>query len=237
MATLSANEKLLYLYLLTNPHTNLCGMYKVSIRYIAFETGLTLTQVKDALATFSAAGKVLYEQEWVILVNHQKHQTASPKIQAGIKREMSEIPQGVANLRYGIDRVSIGIDKPVPKLEPKLRLNISCSSKTMNDTDFDIFWTAYPKKKGKGGAKKKFLKLSKELLPVILEAIKKQKASKEWEDPQFIKHPITWLNNGCWEDEVDTPTPVDLKAEYEKIGLSAFEKKYGMKILASVVNS
>ena len=26
-------------------------------------------------------------------------------------------------------------------------------------------------------------------------------------DPNFIKHPSTWLNQGCWDDEYPTPEP------------------------------
>jgi len=124
IATLTVTEKLLYLYLITNPHTTLCGIYRVSIRYIAFESGLTIEQVGTALARFEKDCKVIYKDEWVVLVNNQKHQTASPKIKEGIKREIGELPPEIANLRYGIDRVSIGTDKPLlllkPILEPKL---------------------------------------------------------------------------------------------------------------------
>lgn len=122
IATLCATEKLLYLYLLTNPHTNLCGIYRVSIRYLSFETGIGVEEVTRILQKFEEDKKAVYKDGWIVLVNYQKHQTKSPKVKKGIEREMSEIPQEIAELRYGIDTVSIGIDKPILKLKPKLKL-------------------------------------------------------------------------------------------------------------------
>ena len=44
-------ERYVYLYCLTNPRTNLCGCYEVSIKTIAFETGLERYEVRDILAS------------------------------------------------------------------------------------------------------------------------------------------------------------------------------------------
>lgn len=42
-------ERYIYLYCMTNPHTNLCGCYEVSIKTIAAETGLERYEVSDIL--------------------------------------------------------------------------------------------------------------------------------------------------------------------------------------------
>jgi hypothetical protein len=72
---------------------------------------------------------------------------------------------------------------------------------------FDIFWLAYPKKQGKGAARKSFKKLnpSKALFKKILTAIKQQKKSDQWlkEDGQYIPNPATWLNQERWGDELN----------------------------------
>ena len=142
IASLTTNEKLLFLYLLTNPHTNLCGIYRVSIRYLSFETGIEKDQIIKCLERFSKDEKVEYLDGWIILKNHQKHQTASPKIKQGIEREMSEIPQEIANYRYPIDTLSIATDKPVLKLEPKLEPNIS-TNVDVDKQDFKHFIAFY----------------------------------------------------------------------------------------------
>lgn len=70
-------------------------------------------------------------------------------------------------------------------------------------TDFDKFWSAYPRKVGKGSAKVKFEKaIKKTTLEVMLAAIASQKRSDQWtkDGGQFIPHPDTWLNQERWSD-------------------------------------
>lgn len=121
ISSLSPNAKLLYLYFITNERTSLCGIYRLPIRYISFETSLNQQQIEKAMTELSV--KIEYKNGWIVIKNYQKHQTASPKIKEGIKREMSEIPQEIANLRYPIDTLSIPTDKPILKLEPELKLS------------------------------------------------------------------------------------------------------------------
>ena len=73
----------------------------------------------------------------------------------------------------------------------------------MNDiTYFERFWSCYPRKVGKGNAEKSWKKLPiKEKLGQILIALETQKKSKQWQDFQYIPHPVTWLNQRRWEDE------------------------------------
>ena len=75
---------------------------------------------------------------------------------------------------------------------------------------FEKFWAAYPKKVGKQAAQKAWsrLKPNNELTETILQAIERQKSSIQWStnNGQFIPNPTTWLNQGRWEDEVQTPT-------------------------------
>lgn len=73
------------------------------------------------------------------------------------------------------------------------------------ETTFDQFWAAYPRKIGKKAALKAW-NMAKDLpdITVILTAITAQKASTQWlkDGGQFIPHPATWLNQGRWHDEV-----------------------------------
>jgi hypothetical protein len=113
----------------------------------------------------------------------------------------------------------------------KIRLDkIYCSSK-MSDTDFDTFYGQYPKKVGKAKAKTVFKKLDKKILPNILKALAEQQTSEQWQNPKYIPHPSTWLNQKRWEDEGIKLTPEqDAKAMYAKYGDNAmfkFMDKYG----------
>ena len=46
-------EKLLFLYALTNPHTNIAGIYEISIKQIAFDTGIDKEMVEKIFQRFS----------------------------------------------------------------------------------------------------------------------------------------------------------------------------------------
>lgn len=76
-----------------------------------------------------------------------------------------------------------------------------------NNLLFDRFWEAYPRKEAKPKAQRAFakLKVTEELLNVMLEAIRQQAKVKCWDRPElrkYIPHPATWLNNRRWEDEI-----------------------------------
>ena len=73
------------------------------------------------------------------------------------------------------------------------------------DEVFNSFWELYPKKIGKGGARKAWNKIKnpKATLEKIAKSLVWQKQSEQWkkENGQFIPHPSTYLNNERWEDE------------------------------------
>lgn len=70
---------------------------------------------------------------------------------------------------------------------------------------FEIFWSAYPRKMGKGKAEAKFLSIkpSDELFETMMYALKKCKSSEQWtrDGGMFIPYPSTWLHQRRWEDE------------------------------------
>ena len=164
ISSLSSNAKLLYLYFLTNERTTLCGIYRLSIRYILFETSLLMGEVEEAMKELEA--KTIYYNGWIIIKNYKKHQSKSPKIKEGIKREEADIPQEIKDLAYSIDTVSIHIDKPVlilkpiPKLKLKKKLhkkeNSHSPDGSLGEKDFNTSLVdEETKQKRKSSAKKK----------------------------------------------------------------------------------
>ncbi len=71
---------------------------------------------------------------------------------------------------------------------------------------FDQFWQAYPKKIGKGAARKAWGKIrpGKALIEKILAAVDAAKRSDQWQRDggQYIPNPVTWLNQGRWDDDL-----------------------------------
>lgn len=70
--------------------------------------------------------------------------------------------------------------------------------------DFDLFWSAYPKKEGKGTAQRAWNTASKlkdfPKINLILQAIEDYKKTPTVAKG-FIKNPTTWINGKCWLDE------------------------------------
>jgi hypothetical protein len=66
---------------------------------------------------------------------------------------------------------------------------------------FATFWAAYPKKVGKDAARRAWVKAIRRAdAAKIIDVVSRYPFRT---DRQFIKDPSTWLNAGCWEDDLD----------------------------------
>lgn len=95
------------------------------------------------------------------------------------------------------------------------------------ESDFDIFWNAYPRKVGKQKAFEAFRKVTVSL-KTLLVAIEAQKKSAQWskDNGQFIPHPATWLNGKRWEDQLpaDKSIPKGASGELGAAELEAIQR-------------
>ena len=77
-------DKYFYLYLLTNPHTNLCGCYEVSLKQMARETGYNEDTIKRLIERFiTVHNTIRYSSSTkeILLLNwHRYNWTTSPKL-------------------------------------------------------------------------------------------------------------------------------------------------------------
>lgn len=74
----------------------------------------------------------------------------------------------------------------------------------MHHEDFDRFWAAYPRRVGKGKARKAFEKAIKTTtLAAMLDALAWQRNQPQWvkDGGEYVPHPTTWLNQERWADE------------------------------------
>jgi len=70
--------------------------------------------------------------------------------------------------------------------------------------EFETFWRAYPRKVGKGPARKAFVKArTLATLDEMLVALEWQRSQDQWlrDGGNYIPHPTTWLNAERWADE------------------------------------
>ena len=94
VSQLDPTEKLLFIYFITNEHTNISGVYEIPPKIIAVETGLDVTMLDKIVPRLKP--KIFYEDSWVIMPNFPKHQhLESEKVKLGIARELSLIPRHI----------------------------------------------------------------------------------------------------------------------------------------------
>jgi hypothetical protein len=126
-------QKLLFIYLLTNTNTNLAGVYEISLRQAAFDTGIDKDMVEKILNKFIGDGKMFYQDGWLIVRNFIKHQRPNPSILRGIEKAYNELPEWLqAKLRefspfynqMSMDvSVSTQTGNRLPTDTPQLKLN------------------------------------------------------------------------------------------------------------------
>lgn len=125
-----SDDKLFYLYLMTNPYTNLAGCYQISISHVSLETGFSKDKVKKLLEKASKElNTIRYDQETneiLILKWSNYNWTNSEKFRKPLlveiervrnesfKSYLMDIFNGIDTVSdgytYGIDTVSIGYE-------------------------------------------------------------------------------------------------------------------------------
>jgi hypothetical protein len=88
-------DRYIYLYCITNPHTNLCGCYEISIRQIANETGYDTVTVDRLLKRLDRIHNVLrysIETKELLLLNWYRYNwTGSEKMDKPLLGEIKGI--------------------------------------------------------------------------------------------------------------------------------------------------
>lgn len=106
---LDPTQKLIFLYLLTNSHANIAGVYELNERKAANETGIDREMILKIIDKFMQDGKVYYADGYVILRNFIRHQSLNPKIMIGIQKIIETLPENVRKL-YAITNDGLYLD-------------------------------------------------------------------------------------------------------------------------------
>ena len=95
MDKFTPKDKLFYLYLMTNPHTNLCGCYEISKSQMSMEIGYTKEEIAELINKFEKEYNIIKfstETSEIILFNwHKYNWTSSPKFKKPLKEEIKKI--------------------------------------------------------------------------------------------------------------------------------------------------
>lgn len=93
--TFTPEDKYFYLYLFTNPHTNLSGCYEISMKQIVNETGYSLDTIENLIHRFEDFHKVIsYSRptKEILLLNwHKYNWTKSDKFLKSLEKEIQKV--------------------------------------------------------------------------------------------------------------------------------------------------
>ena len=92
---LDPTEKLLFIYFLTNPLTRISGFYEISLKRIAFDTGIDRDMVAKILGRFEEAEKIYYCEGFVIIPNFPKYQLYNPNMKKSILNDIESAPESL----------------------------------------------------------------------------------------------------------------------------------------------
>lgn len=88
-------EKLMFLYFITNPLTDICGVYEIPLRRMAFDTGIDKDMIIKILERFKNDDKIYYIDGWIYVKNFSKNQIINDSVQKGISRSISVVPKEI----------------------------------------------------------------------------------------------------------------------------------------------
>lgn len=116
-------SKLVWVYLLTNPHLEVSGIYQITPKTISNETGIPFIDVNGIdvngiLEGFVADKKIVYDGYFVGIVNYHRHNGMmnNPKYRAAIRKSLAKLDERRRTLfcaRLGIDTQSIPNALPI----------------------------------------------------------------------------------------------------------------------------
>jgi hypothetical protein len=206
---LTPNEKLLFLYLLTNPLTNLMGIYEITVKRISYDTGMTKECIEKGLKGFERVRKVLNIDNFVVLPNFLKNQSLNDNMKVGVVNLFKSLPNELKIKLLGNDYQSLSKDyqsirNGLLKLNGN-RIEIEKEIETEKEPEilnvpFTVFWDLYDKKEDRVKCEVKWIRLTDlerqqciQNLPAYINSTPNK---------QYRKNPATYLNNKSWENEI-----------------------------------
>jgi len=132
-------EKLLFIYFITNEHTNISGVYELPIKVVAMETGIDKSMIEKILPRLK--DKIGYVKGYVVVKNFIKHQeTGSELVKKGIVNCLKDLDKQFLEFivneglyavdQYYIDTLSIQYTKVSNYLDSNLDLDSNSSEGT-----------------------------------------------------------------------------------------------------------
>lgn len=170
--------------------------------------------------TSKFAGSLNYLAEWTNSTKQGVLKALKSLVEKGLILKNDVVKNGIKYCEYSLillNKVEGGVKQSLTGYSTKFNggikqslpnsINNNIEDNKQNNiyiVDFENFYSLYPRKEAKQKALQAYLKAIKKVdKDTLLEGLKKYidyiKTNKK--EREFIKHPATWLNQGCWEDE------------------------------------
>lgn len=119
-------DRYLFLYLLTNEHTNWCGIYELELGMMAYESGIDERDLERSMLP-RLHPKIIYVDGWVYVPNWVKHHMSeggnlSPQQKKGVETAWSTVPE-----RIRLKIKALGMEG-IPYIYPMDTVSASSSS-------------------------------------------------------------------------------------------------------------
>lgn len=199
-------------------------------RLFPLKDSLTLKNVSAAINKLASAGLVaLYEFEgkpFLYLPTWNEHQS--------VRAKRSKYPAPEDGVKSS-EIICKQMQADVPVIQSNTKSN-SISESNTNATAFERFWAVYPKKVGKQAALSAYKKV-KVPVDTLIAAVEAQKRTAQWtrDNGQYIPNPATWLNQGRWEDVLETkqdqPSAAFQPGTAEMAAIEAMKRRRGGNVV------
>lgn len=218
-------DRFFYLYLLTNPHTNLSGCYELSLKQASDETGYTKEVIENLLVRFEEVHNIIRFSrvtKEVLILNWSKFNwTKSKDFQKPLIKEIKSIKnldfRGFLENELSLfgtvltpsqDGVGTTVTVTVTDTDTVKKEKGGVGEKTkpsMLKTEFEKLWSLYPRKQGKDKAYGYYERARKdgttyeEVEQGIL-AYKEYISANEI-DIRYVKQGATFFSQKAWQDD------------------------------------
>lgn len=129
-------ERYLFLFLITNEHTSLCGAYEMRLDEIGLYAGIDYRQtLPQMLKRLEDVGLAIYRDGWVVIPKYTaKMSLGNPKVRTGVERGIAALPENIRSLIIANDCQSSATDSQSSR-SPDLDSDSDIDSDSDGDSD------------------------------------------------------------------------------------------------------
>jgi len=138
---LDSDQKLLFLYLITNEKTNMLGIYEATLNKMSFETSIPKSKIEKAFTVFESKGKVKYVENFVVLINYMKHQKFNTNMKKSAIDTYNTLPNSMKNSKLSIskERVEEGFESLLNHFGMVRKVEVKVEAQDEEEIEEEIF--------------------------------------------------------------------------------------------------